>query len=202
MKDKFDKEEKDASYCGPDDALTKALGNPEHRGRVRGVGGHVTPSTYFHQPKPTKRKSVDERIKESCKAMIDEAVAKEREYWVAKLGLNNSPPAAPSPVTAAPSPFTANSNCGSYTIVPDNAVGVEENAEELTLRAKKRLKLSDLNVEDVGVTGTQWEGEHVVEEMDAPEMNEATAPQPPPSPVKEKAVSIASVEVVQPVNLF
>ncbi|KAL6573492.1 hypothetical protein OROHE_001951 [Orobanche hederae] len=56
---------------------------------------------------------------------------------------------------------------GSYTILPDNAVGVEENDEEVTVRAKKRLKLSDLNVEDVGVTGMQWEAEHVVEE-DAP----------------------------------
>ncbi|KAL6494185.1 hypothetical protein OROGR_030985 [Orobanche gracilis] len=197
--DKLDKEE-DGSYCGPYDALTKALGNPEHRGRVRGVGGHVTPSTYFHQPKPTKRKSMDERIKASCKAMIDEAVAKEREYWVAKLGCNISPPAAPSPAApspAAPSPVTANSNCGSYTILPDNAVGVEENDEEVTVRAKKHLKLSDLNVEDVGVTGMQWEAEHVVEE-DAPEMNEAPAQQPPPPPVKEKAVSNASVEVVQP----
>ena len=30
------------------DVLTQALGTKEHNGRVREVGGYVTPATYFH----------------------------------------------------------------------------------------------------------------------------------------------------------
>ena len=37
-----------------DDILTKALGTPGHRGRVRGVEGLITPSFYFHKHIPTK----------------------------------------------------------------------------------------------------------------------------------------------------
>ena len=34
--------------------MTQALGTPEHRQRVRGVGGLVTPSLYFHKHIPTE----------------------------------------------------------------------------------------------------------------------------------------------------
>ncbi|KAA0052392.1 putative serine/threonine-protein kinase nek2 [Cucumis melo var. makuwa] len=38
-----------------DDMLTQALGTKEHNGLVRGVGGYVTPTTYFHSvKKPSK----------------------------------------------------------------------------------------------------------------------------------------------------
>lgn len=34
-----------------EDILTLALGNPEHSGRVRGVGGIATPKSFFNTPK-------------------------------------------------------------------------------------------------------------------------------------------------------
>ncbi|KAL0553626.1 hypothetical protein IC582_007526 [Cucumis melo] len=37
-------------HCS-NDVLTQALGTKEHNGRVRGVGGYVTPTTYFHSVK-------------------------------------------------------------------------------------------------------------------------------------------------------
>ncbi|KAA0068061.1 uncharacterized protein E6C27_scaffold238G00090 [Cucumis melo var. makuwa] len=43
----------------PNDALTHALGTPEYGGRVRGVGGFITPIVYFHQEKPRKSNEVD-----------------------------------------------------------------------------------------------------------------------------------------------
>lgn len=36
---------------GSNDVLTTALQTPEHSGRVRGVGGLITPTTYFNLPK-------------------------------------------------------------------------------------------------------------------------------------------------------
>ncbi|TYK13493.1 putative serine/threonine-protein kinase nek2 [Cucumis melo var. makuwa] len=37
------------------DVLTQALGTKEHNGRVRVVGGYVTPKTYFHSVKKTSK---------------------------------------------------------------------------------------------------------------------------------------------------
>ena len=39
---------------GQKDILGMTLGNPENSGRVRGVGGMVTPTTYFNLSKRTK----------------------------------------------------------------------------------------------------------------------------------------------------
>ena len=39
--------------------MTQALGTPEYGGRVRGVGGFITPTVYFHTAKPRKSKKVD-----------------------------------------------------------------------------------------------------------------------------------------------
>ncbi|KAL4026553.1 hypothetical protein IC575_014989 [Cucumis melo] len=41
----------------PNDVLTQALGTRESSGRVRGVGGFVTPSTYFHTAKRSKKRN-------------------------------------------------------------------------------------------------------------------------------------------------
>ncbi|KAL6219773.1 hypothetical protein ACLB2K_007532 [Fragaria x ananassa] len=60
---------------GMKDVLTEALGNPEHRGRVRGVGGNVKPETYFDLPRRQRgRKKVSEEERESL-------FAKEKAKW-------------------------------------------------------------------------------------------------------------------------
>ncbi|KAA0054991.1 putative serine/threonine-protein kinase nek2 [Cucumis melo var. makuwa] len=41
-------------HCS-NDVLTQALGTKEHNGRVRGVGGYVSPITYFHSVKKTSK---------------------------------------------------------------------------------------------------------------------------------------------------
>ncbi|KAM5549788.1 hypothetical protein ABKV19_000950 [Rosa sericea] len=97
---------------GSNDVLTLALGTPEHGGRVRGVGGFVTPSTYFHLPKRRKesieatvRLSVQKILLEEREKIVEEArekilqeareeiikearekiVAEERAMWEAKF---------------------------------------------------------------------------------------------------------------------
>ena len=44
---------------GTDDVLSKVLGNPEHRGRVRGQRSYVKQSIYFSLPKAEEKKPVD-----------------------------------------------------------------------------------------------------------------------------------------------
>ena len=46
-----------------------ALGTPEHSGRVRGVGGSVTPSVYFHIPRHGNHSHCEEKHK-SLEAMV------------------------------------------------------------------------------------------------------------------------------------
>ncbi|PRQ47017.1 putative transposase, Tnp1/En/Spm [Rosa chinensis] len=88
---------------GSDDVLTLALGNPEHPGRVRGVGGFTKPASYFNLPK-SRKKSVEETVRKSVKLILEEEkesilakervaweqerdrqVAEERAYWTAKI---------------------------------------------------------------------------------------------------------------------
>ena len=45
----------DLTEVGTDDVLTKVLGNPEHRGRVRGQGSYVKQSVYFNLPKKKEK---------------------------------------------------------------------------------------------------------------------------------------------------
>ncbi|KAL0534130.1 hypothetical protein IC582_028411 [Cucumis melo] len=51
--------DKEPNEESPNDALTQALGTPEYGGRVRDVGGFITPTVYFHQAKPRKSNKVD-----------------------------------------------------------------------------------------------------------------------------------------------
>lgn len=48
---------------GTDDVLTKVLGKPEHKGRVRGQGANVKQSIYFDLPKQRKKgRSIEDKI--------------------------------------------------------------------------------------------------------------------------------------------
>ncbi|VFQ85190.1 unnamed protein product [Cuscuta campestris] len=60
---------------GDDDVLTKALGKPEHGGRVRGQGMHVRKAVYFNLPRSKKQKTqttVDEQVKEGVRQLLAE----------------------------------------------------------------------------------------------------------------------------------
>ncbi|KAL0561456.1 hypothetical protein IC582_001884 [Cucumis melo] len=56
LEEELDKLQKDVdkTYNVSYDILTQALGTPEHRGHVRGVGGLITPSFYFHKHIPSE----------------------------------------------------------------------------------------------------------------------------------------------------
>ncbi|KAI5328208.1 hypothetical protein L3X38_027605 [Prunus dulcis] len=58
------------SVSGSNDVLTMAL-DPEHPGRVRGVGAGISPRQYFNLPKP-QRMSLDDRLKESLRVLLQE----------------------------------------------------------------------------------------------------------------------------------
>ncbi|XP_040374653.1 uncharacterized protein LOC121052830 [Rosa chinensis] len=69
---------------GTDDVLTLVLGNPEYPGRVRGVGGFVKPSAYFHLPK-RQMLNVEDSVRVSVKKILAEEkeniIAQERAKW-------------------------------------------------------------------------------------------------------------------------
>ena len=52
---------------GQKDILGMALGNPKHSGRVRGVRGMVSPTTYFNLPKRTKTRKLLQHLLEEQK---------------------------------------------------------------------------------------------------------------------------------------
>ena len=52
---------------GQKDMLGMALGNSEHKGRVRGVGGMVMLTTYFNLPKRTKTSELLQHLLEKKK---------------------------------------------------------------------------------------------------------------------------------------
>ncbi|XP_004305567.1 PREDICTED: uncharacterized protein LOC101295844 [Fragaria vesca subsp. vesca] len=66
------------------DVLTIASENPEHHGRVKGVGGNVKPSAYLNLPKP-QRKSMKQTVSLPLKKMIEEEIysmlAEDRAQW-------------------------------------------------------------------------------------------------------------------------
>ncbi|XP_074324045.1 uncharacterized protein LOC141660967 [Apium graveolens] len=81
--------EGEVTIYGVDDVLTKVLGNPEHRGRVRGQGVHVKQSTYFSIPRPKKKRTMDERIQENVQKFVaeeTEKIVKQRDaFWMAEV---------------------------------------------------------------------------------------------------------------------
>ncbi|KAL0551968.1 hypothetical protein IC582_011061 [Cucumis melo] len=70
----------------PNDALTQALGTPEYDGRVRGVGGFITPTVYFHQAKPRKSNKVD-----TTQQIIDENEALRKRIRELEQKVQNIP---------------------------------------------------------------------------------------------------------------
>ncbi|VFQ81454.1 unnamed protein product [Cuscuta campestris] len=77
---------------GDDDVLTKALGKPEHGGRVRGQGMHVRKAVYFNLPRSKKQKTqttVDEQVKEGVRQLLAEEVnnivASRDAFWMAEI---------------------------------------------------------------------------------------------------------------------
>ncbi|KAK9071564.1 hypothetical protein SSX86_007992 [Deinandra increscens subsp. villosa] len=62
--EKLEKEDNDVAVsCGTKDVLTRALGNEEQRGRVRGMGKFVSQQQYFYLPKTVKSYLEDEKKK-------------------------------------------------------------------------------------------------------------------------------------------
>ncbi|KAI5337392.1 hypothetical protein L3X38_016663 [Prunus dulcis] len=59
---------------GSKDVLTMAL-DPEHPGRLRGVGAGISPRQYFNLPKP-QRVSFEDRLKESLRVLLQEETNK------------------------------------------------------------------------------------------------------------------------------
>lgn len=78
---------------GSYDVLTIASENPEHHGRVRGVGGNAKPAAYLNLPKP-QRKSMKQTVSLPLKKMIKEEIysmlAEERVQWEER-GKKNMP---------------------------------------------------------------------------------------------------------------
>ena len=75
---------------GTNDALTLALGTPEHRGRVRGMGTGVTRTSYFHTPTPYTRpkQSVNQKELDDLQKQWEErfqAQAQEFQVMMAKM---------------------------------------------------------------------------------------------------------------------
>lgn len=65
---------------GSKDVLTEALETPEHSGRVRGVGGFVSPSIYFNLPKGQRNQITKAELLARDKKREDEFKKKAEEY--------------------------------------------------------------------------------------------------------------------------
>ncbi|XP_061987927.1 uncharacterized protein LOC133706413 isoform X2 [Rosa rugosa] len=148
--DKLKKQVSDGEVttCGTDDVLTKALGIPEHHGRVRGVGGNINPSSYFNLPKH-RRKTVEERIREGCKKFIEEEtekiVARERAIWAERLmRVEAKLYGTTIPIESPPAGHLTKdlgSGQGSCSNLKEKTT--KQKAEEVANPAKKRLELVD-----------------------------------------------------------
>lgn len=90
LQDKIRKKVSDGELTtsGSSDVLSLALGNPEHHGRVRGVGGQVKPDAYFNLPK-RRRKTVQETVRLTVQKILEEEtekiVARERAHWLERI---------------------------------------------------------------------------------------------------------------------
>lgn len=151
---------------GTEDVLTKVLGNPEHRGRVRGQGCHVKQSVYFDLPKQKRKgKSIEEKIQEGIqKYMAEEKdkIIKERDaFWAAEMEKMNAALHAKNVV------FDGSPNIGSQQA--SCSKGGQVNNLEIE-GVKKKLELVGDQVtadkkKDVGEKKVIEEVQDVVEEL-------------------------------------
>nr|XP_017233097.1 PREDICTED: uncharacterized protein LOC108207150 [Daucus carota subsp. sativus] len=134
--------EGDVIELGIDDVLTKVLGNPEHRGWVRGQGSYVKQSVYFNLPRQ-KRKSrtIEEKIQEGIQKFMSEEtdrIIRDRDaFWAAEMAKLKEA------LVGKKLCFDGSPNIGSQQ--GSCSKGVLDNVE-LDLAARKKL---DLN-EDLG----------------------------------------------------
>ena len=56
------KEKGEIQFSGAEDVLTTALGSLEHSGRVRAVGGYITPKLFFNLPREKKVRITKEEL--------------------------------------------------------------------------------------------------------------------------------------------
>ena len=70
--------------------LTTALGTPEHSGRVRGVGGYVTPKMFFNLPKEKKSGITKSELLARDRVMAEELEKTRREMAELKALFNAS----------------------------------------------------------------------------------------------------------------
>ncbi|KAA0050657.1 putative serine/threonine-protein kinase nek2 [Cucumis melo var. makuwa] len=77
-------------HCS-NDVLTQALGTKEHNGRVRGVGGYVTPKTYFHSVKKTSKDEANILVEnEELRRRVSELEAQIRSNLSTPLSAHGS----------------------------------------------------------------------------------------------------------------
>ncbi|KAL0550077.1 hypothetical protein IC582_014575 [Cucumis melo] len=73
------------------DVLTQALGTKEHNGRVCGVGGYITPTTYFHSVKKTSKDEVNILVEnEELRRRVSELEAQVRSNLSTPLSAHGS----------------------------------------------------------------------------------------------------------------
>lgn len=135
------------AISGSHDVLTMALKTPEHAGRVRGIGGNVNPSTYFHLPRQ-RRQSVSkamylehQKLFEETKKMFEKEREKERTYFLKKIAeleakLNRNIPITPSP------PISDKTSCLSETIFNgDDAVKVSQSDKNIEMVEVQEIEI-------------------------------------------------------------
>ncbi|KAL0544699.1 hypothetical protein IC582_019818 [Cucumis melo] len=77
-------------HCS-NDVLTQALGTKEHNARVRGVGGYVTPTTYFHSVKKTSKDDANILVEnEELRRRVSELEAQIRSNLSTSLSAQGS----------------------------------------------------------------------------------------------------------------
>ncbi|XP_040367479.1 uncharacterized protein LOC112180552 [Rosa chinensis] len=159
--------EGEIATSGSDDVLTLALGNPEHRGRVRGVGGNVKPDLYFNLPKRQKM-TFEQRTRLSLKKILEEEkevllakertaweeerdtkLAEERAYWTeriakleAKVDGKELPVESPKPVTAVNELGSGQGSCSRHGEKAAEKAA-HDNIEAEVKGVKKKLVLRD-----------------------------------------------------------